>query len=508
MELHRLVADGEPRRDRSCSTILPPAIRAPAPRAVSAVRRRSSSAADGVPAGPQDGVEVDVRRVRRCNVVAHSPTISSDGPTRAQLRALRVGADEHHAHSVRRALRHRHARARLAVPPRRRRSGTLRPTRSPSSRSSRSSGDSTGWPSKSTMTSPTRSPPPRRTAARHADDQQRVLAAVAALERAAAIRQLHGLTRDAQVPALQAAVLDHRRGRLPCDRRRNDDAEAANRRRRRDADQAAGRIQKRAAREAVVHRRRRADHFVDRASASRRQRSADHRHDAGARGQRVAPRARDGEREVADARARFRERRTASGRVSRRAGRRGSSSGPIRRAPRRASRPSGRRTRNPSSRPSARAVVSTTSSAYTRPLAGRRRPWTCTTEAAAAATASASWFENVVSVDSVVMGHLADAAPSTSPEWADCVRSPRQARAGAPPLGTGRRRGPPKWAGISESIPRDPLERLGSHRCQARAWHRGAGTRCVKSYVPSNATLRNSDCQRFTMVRALLRSLP
>ena len=59
-------------------------------------------------------------------------------------------------------------------------------------------------------------------------------------------------------------------------------------------------------------------------------------------------------------------------------------------------RPSSRRTCRPSSRPSARTVVSTTLSAYTRPLAGRRRPWTWTTEGDAAATASASWLEKVV----------------------------------------------------------------------------------------------------------------
>ena len=38
--------------------------------------------------------------------------------------------------------------------------------------------------------------------------------------------------------------------------------------------------------------------------------------------------------------------------------------------------PSWRRTWRPSSRPRARAVVSTTRSAYTSPLAGQRRPWT------------------------------------------------------------------------------------------------------------------------------------
>src|SRR5439155_600012 len=51
----------------------------------------------------------------------------------------------------------------------------------------------------------------------------------------------------------------------------------------------------------VVHRCRGANHLIDRAAAARRQRSADDRHDSGAGGDDVAPRAGDGERDVPDA---------------------------------------------------------------------------------------------------------------------------------------------------------------------------------------------------------------
>ena len=63
-------------------------------------------------------------------------------------------------------------------------------------------------------------------------------------------------------------------------------------------------VEKRAAGEAVVHRRGGSNHFVDRATASGRQRPADHGDEAGAGGDGVAPGAGDREREVADARRR------------------------------------------------------------------------------------------------------------------------------------------------------------------------------------------------------------
>jgi hypothetical protein len=59
-----------------------------------------------------------------------------------------------------------------------------------------------------------------------------------------------------------------------------------------------------AAGKAVVHRRGRADHLVDGAAAAGRQRPADDRDDAGAGRQGIAPRSRDGQRQVADPRRR------------------------------------------------------------------------------------------------------------------------------------------------------------------------------------------------------------
>ena len=142
---------------------------------------------------------------------------------------------------------------------------------------------------------------------------------------------------------------------------------------------AARRVDERAAGEAVVHGRGRADDLIDRAAAPGRQRAADHRHDAGARRRRVAPRARDGEREVA------------------RRARGGGQRDRLRVEPGDAQHGQARR-RIPADElgvervavvaPDVQAVlaaeratiVSTTLSAYTRPLAGRRRPCTCTTD--------------------------------------------------------------------------------------------------------------------------------
>ena len=220
------------------------------------------------------------------------------------------------------------------VPPRSTFSATALPTRSPSSRSSSSSGDSIGWPSNSSSTSPTSTP---AAAAGLPLVTPTTSSACSRPSRAALIlRQRDRLARDAEIAALQAAVLEHGRRGLPRDRRRDDDAEAANRRGGRDADQPAGGVEERAAGEAVVHRRGRADHLIDRAAPAGRQRSADHRDDAGAGGDDVAPRARDGEREMADARGRGATARAAASRGRARAAPRGSSSDPSRRAPRRA----------------------------------------------------------------------------------------------------------------------------------------------------------------------------
>src|SRR5439155_21432431 len=136
-----------------------------------------------------------------------------------------------------------------------------------------------------------------RTAARHADDEQRVLATVLAL---LAFRQRDRLPREPEVAAFQAAVLEHGRRSLPYDRRGNDDAEAADRGGGGDPDQPAGRVEEPAAGEAVVHLRRGANHLVDGAAPPGRERPADNGDDACAGGDDVAPGSRDGEGEVSD----------------------------------------------------------------------------------------------------------------------------------------------------------------------------------------------------------------
>jgi hypothetical protein len=75
-----------------------------------------------------------------------------------------------------------------------------------------------------------------------------------------------------------------------------------------DAEQRAGWVDEGAAREAVMHGRRRPQHLLDRATAAGPQRTADDGDDARARGDDVAPRAADGQREVTDARDRGRRR--------------------------------------------------------------------------------------------------------------------------------------------------------------------------------------------------------
>jgi hypothetical protein len=144
----------------------------------------------------------------------------------------------------------------------------------------------------------------RGAAARHADDEQTVFAL---LRRALILRKRDRLSGEPEVAALQPAVLDERRRGLPRDARGNDDAEAADRGGGRDAGEPTRRVEKRAAGEAVVHRRRRADHLIDRAAASGPQRPADHRHEPGARRDRVAPRSRDRDRDVPDTHGRGRD---------------------------------------------------------------------------------------------------------------------------------------------------------------------------------------------------------
>ena len=76
----------------------------------------------------------------------------------------------------------------------------------------------------------------------------------------------------------------------------------------RDADHRAGRVDERAAGEPLVHRRSRPQHLLDRSAPAGRQRAGDDRNDARARRHRVAPRARDRNRQVADARRRLTDR--------------------------------------------------------------------------------------------------------------------------------------------------------------------------------------------------------
>ena len=68
----------------------------------------------------------------------------------------------------------------------------------------------------------------RRAAGRHADDEQRLVAADRVALVLGKARRLAG---DAEVAALEAAVFEDRGRRLPGDRRGYDDAEAANGRR-------------------------------------------------------------------------------------------------------------------------------------------------------------------------------------------------------------------------------------------------------------------------------------
>ena len=237
------------------------------------------------------------------------------------------------------------------------RTGTARPTRSPTSRSSRSSGDSTGLPSNASITSPTSTPAAAAglpLGDRH-HEQRRLLAVLGAL----AFGQRHGLAGDAKIPAFHPSVLEDRGRRLQRNRRRDDDAKAANFRGGGNPRQAAFDVHERAAGKPAVHRGRGPQHLGNRAAAAGRQRPANDRDDAGARGERrcstIAPAPAPGDpREVTRSRAQARGRSSPS---ARRSASDDAGSHPMSSASRPP--PSGRRTRSPSSRPSARVVVST-----------------------------------------------------------------------------------------------------------------------------------------------------
>src|SRR4051812_12066183 len=138
----------------------------------------------------------------------------------------------------------------------------------------------------------------RRPTSGDADDEQRMLGTVGAALR---LGEFDALSGEPEIAALEPSV-QYRVGRVPGDRCRNHDAEAADCRGRRDTEQRAGGIEKRAASESVVHRRRGANHLIDGASTARWQWTADHRYQPRAGRHDVAPRARDGERELTDAR--------------------------------------------------------------------------------------------------------------------------------------------------------------------------------------------------------------
>src|SRR5207244_12695422 len=74
-----------------------------------------------------------------------------------------------------------------------------------------------------------------------------------------------------------------------------------------EADERAARIEEGAAREAVVHRRSRANHPIDRVASPGAKWAADDGNDAGACGQVVAPRSRERQPDVSDARGLLRD---------------------------------------------------------------------------------------------------------------------------------------------------------------------------------------------------------
>ena len=187
------------------------------------------------------------------------------------------------------------------------RSGTSRPTLELSSSTSRPPGDSTGSPSNSSSTSPTSSPAasaglpldtlamssasrsmsiarPCGRAGGRADPPRPGSLVAACRARPARAAVFHAIAAGMTTlrPRIAAAVLTPIK--LPAH------------------------VNERAAGEAVVHRRRRADDLIDLAAAPGRQRPANHGHEPGARRDRVAPRARDREREMPDARRRRRDR--------------------------------------------------------------------------------------------------------------------------------------------------------------------------------------------------------
>ena len=347
VELDRLIADAEPRRDRL--------VRQPFGEQLEHLDLARASAALRTPRRRRR------RRGGAVSVLRHDDRVDRRGRRRAPPRASRTrraissapfSSDRSRARSdgeptSRRAFDASVQRVAPAspivtvrsatLPPRRIFSGTCRPTPAPNSCASSCSGDDVAWPSNSSSTSPTSTPaaaagPPLVTP----DDEQRLhrvrrRPAGSPAARPAVPRARDSRASGCRARARVAAVFHAIAAGMTTPRPRIGGGG-------RDADQPAGGVEKRAAGKAVVHRRGGPDHLVDRPAAAGRQRSADHRHDAGAGGDDVAPRARDGEREMADARAPRRPARAAAcPRPARRAARRGSSSDPSRRAPRRAS---------------------------------------------------------------------------------------------------------------------------------------------------------------------------
>ena len=114
-------------------------------------------------------------------------------------------------------------------------------------------------------------------------------------------RQRHRLPGDAEIAALDPAMLEGTGRGFPCDGGRNDDTKTANRRCRGDSDKASGGVEERSSCEAIVHWRSRPEDLVDRTSAARVQRTADDGDDARAGRYGVAPGSRQRQPDVSDA---------------------------------------------------------------------------------------------------------------------------------------------------------------------------------------------------------------
>src|SRR6185436_2780736 len=90
------------------------------------------------------------------------------------------------------------------------------------------------------------------------------------------LRQFDRLTRNPEESPRRVSTLQYLGGGGPGNRGRDSNLEASNRGRSRDANHMAGRVEERSTREAVVHRRRRADDLFDGTAPACTQRPADY----------------------------------------------------------------------------------------------------------------------------------------------------------------------------------------------------------------------------------------